>query len=100
MAMQDKWKTMLLFFFVLACGAKHTHAQETGNTQQQEAIRKLETRMDELRSQMDEIRSELDAIRGTKVPPTGSIESKPPHPPLVLSPDQRLEAAGQATRDH
>jgi DcaP outer membrane protein len=91
-------KTMLLFL-VLAFGAKQTPAQETGSAQP-EAIRKLETRMDELRSQMTEIQSQLDAIRGTKVPPTGSIQSTSPHPLLHLSPEQELEAAGRATADH
>jgi hypothetical protein len=96
---QDKWKTILLFFLVLAWGAKQILAQE-GGSDQQEAIRKLETRMDELRSQMTQIQSELDAIRGAKVPPTGSIESTPPHPSLQLSPEQKLEAVGEATSAH
>jgi hypothetical protein len=97
--MQRTWKTIPLLFFVLLCEAKQGLAQETGNTQQ-EAIRKLETRMDELKSQMTEIQSQLDAIRGTNVPPTGSIESKPPHPPLKLTPEQREASAGKATEDH
>jgi hypothetical protein len=97
--MQNAWKPIPLLFFVLVCGAELTLAQETGNAQQ-EAIRKLETKMDELRSQMTEIQSELDAIRGTKIAATGSIQSSPPHPPLKLSPEQQLEAAGKATADH
>jgi hypothetical protein len=98
--MQRTRKTIPLLFFVLLCGAKQGLAQETGNAQQEEAIRKLETRMDELRSQMTEIQSQLDAITGAKVPETGSIQSSPPHPPLQLSPEQQLEAAGKATSDH
>jgi DcaP outer membrane protein len=99
--MQNTWTTILLLFFVLACGGKQIPAQETGNAQQ-EAIRKLETRMDELKAQMAEIQSELDAIHGTKLPPTGSIQSAPPPPPplLQLTPEQEKAAAGQATQDH
>jgi DcaP outer membrane protein len=97
--MQKRWKTILLLFFVLAWGATQMPAQDTGNPQQ-EAIRKLETKMDELRSQMTAIQSELDSIRGTKILPTGSIQSSPPHLPLQLSPEQQLEAAGKATSDH
>ena len=85
--------------FVMACGAR-TPAQQTDSAQQQEAIRKLETRMDDLKSQMADIQSQLDAIRGTKVPVTGSIASTPPLLPLKLSPDQQRSAAGQATEDH
>jgi outer membrane DcaP-like protein len=97
--MQRTWKIMPLVFFALVCGAKQTPAQETGNAQQ-EAIRKLETRMDELKAQMAEIQSELDAIHGTKLPSTGSIESKTQPLPLHLTPDQQLAAAGNATADH
>jgi hypothetical protein len=96
--MQKRWKTISLFV-VLACGVKQTLAQDTGN-QQEEAIRKLETKMDELRSQMTAIQSELDEVRGTKVPATGSIESKLPPPKIQLSPEQQEAAAGKATSDH
>jgi len=88
-----------LLFFVLACGAKQTPAQDTGNAQQ-DAIRKLETRMDELRSQMAEIQSELDVIRGTKLPATGSIKSTLPPPLVQLPPEQQQRAIGKATSDH
>jgi len=97
--LQNSWKTPLLIFFVLACGAKPTLAQDAGNAQQ-EAIRKLETKMDELRSQMAEIESQLEAIRGGKIPATGSIQSKPPAPQLKLSPEQTEAAAGEATSAH
>src|SRR5262249_23901514 len=91
---------IFLLFLVLLCGAKQTLAQGTGNTQQ-EAIRKLETRMDELRSQMADIQSQLEAIRGgVKLPETGSIESKPPAPPLHLSAEEKESAAGTATSEH
>jgi DcaP outer membrane protein len=97
--MQKTWKTILLLLFVLACGAKQTRAQESSSAQQ-EAIRKLETKMDELKSQMTDIQSQLDTIRGTKVPPTGSIQSTTPPLPLQLSPEQQEAAAGKATSDH
>jgi len=76
---RNTWKTILLLLFVASCGVKQTPAQEPANAQQ-DAIRRLETRMDELRSQMTQIQSELDAIRGTKVPETGSITSTLPPP--------------------
>jgi hypothetical protein len=92
-------KAILLLCFVLACGAKQTLAQEPANAQQ-EAIRKLETKMDELRLQMTELQSQLEEVRGTKVPATGSIESKLPPPKIQLSPEQQEAAAGKATSDH
>ncbi len=98
--MREKWKTISLLFVVLLCGARQTLAQQAENTQQEEAIRKLETRMDELRTQMTQIQSELDAIRGTKLPRTGSIVSTPPPPLPQVTPQQQLEAAGKATQDH
>jgi hypothetical protein len=99
--MQSTWKTIPLFFLVFVCGVKLTLAQETGDAQQ-EAIQKLQTKMDELKTQMAEIQSELDAIHGTKLPPVGSIESTPPPPPHlpVLSPEEQLAAAGKATAEH
>ncbi|HEX7288516.1 MAG TPA: DcaP family trimeric outer membrane transporter [Candidatus Angelobacter sp.] len=96
--MQKTW-TLLPVFLVLLCGALRTRAQETGNAQE-DRIRKLETKMDELKSQMGQIQAELDAIRGTKVPATGSIVSTPPPLPQKLSAEQQLAAAGQATQDH
>jgi hypothetical protein len=97
--MQKRWKIVSLLFFVLACGAKQTLAQETSNSQD-DAIRKLETKMDELRSQMTAIQSELDSIRGAKLLPTGSIASTPPPPLLQLSTEQQEAAVGKATSDH
>src|SRR5262249_48388114 len=99
MVMQNTCKTILVLFFGLACCAKQTLAQETGKAQE-EAMRKLEIRMNELRSQMADIQSQLEAIRGGKLPATGSIESKPAKPQLQLSEEQKLEAAGDATSDH
>ena len=49
------------FLFVLLCGARQMSAQEAVATQD-EAVRKLQTRMDELKAQMAEIQSELNAI--------------------------------------
>jgi DcaP outer membrane protein len=99
MGMQNTWKTMPLVFFVLLCGAKQGPAQETGSAQE-EAVRKLQTKMEELQAQMAQLQSQLDEIRGTKVPATGSIESKLPPPKIQLSAEQQEEAAGKATQDH
>jgi len=95
--MQNTWVTIPLLLFVLACGAKQTLAQEAA---QQEAIRKLETRMDELKSQMADIQSQLQAIRGEKAPATGSITTTPSAPPAQISPEEQEPAAGRATSDH
>ena len=98
-------KTIPLLSFVLACGAKQIPAQETGSAQQ-EAIRRLETKMDELRSQMTTIQSELDALRGAKTPAPaqaqadGSIVTTPVPAPTQLPPEEQHRAIGQATADH
>jgi hypothetical protein len=99
--MQKTWKIIPLLFVVLLCGANQTLAQETGDAQQ-EAMRKLQARVDQLRAQLAEVQSELDAIHPAKLPQTGAIESTPPPPPppLQLSPQQQLEAAGKATEEH
>jgi hypothetical protein len=97
--MRKTRKTLCLLFLVLLCGARQMPAQETGTTEQ-EAIRKLQTKMDELRKQMAEIQSELDAIHPTKLPTTGSIVSTPPPPPGQITPEQQEESAGQATQHH
>lgn len=97
--MKDRWKAMLPLFLLLACGAKPTVAQETANAQQ-EAIRKLEKRMDELKSQMADIQSQLEVIRGEKAPATGSITTTPSAPPAQISPEQQEAAAGEATQHH
>ena len=93
---------MYMCFLVLLCGGTQISAQESDTTQQEEAIRKLETRMDELKVQMAEIQSELEAIRGTKLPRPGSIVSVPPPSPpqLRVTPEQQEEAAGEATSHH
>ncbi len=97
--MQKAWKTIPLFFFVLLCGAQQTLAQESGNPQE-EAIRKLQARMDELRAQMTAIQSELDAIHPEKLKENGSIVSTPPPPPVKLSAEEQKEAIGEATQHH
>jgi hypothetical protein len=76
-------------------------AQETGTTPaQEEAIRKLQARMDELKTQMSQIQAELDAIHPQKLKETGSIVSTPPPPPVKLTPEQQAEAIGEATQHH
>ena len=92
-------KIVCLLFPLLFCVVRPVPAQETGATQE-DAIRKLQTRMDELNAQMAEIQSELDAIRGTKLPNVGSIVSTPPSSTFQITPEQRDEAVGQATSEH
>ena len=101
LAMQKRWKTISLLLLVLLCGARQILAQETGNAQQ-EAIRELQAKMDELRTQLTQIQSQLDALHGAKLPQNGSIESTPPKtPPLPqISPGHQEEAAGRATHEH
>jgi len=107
-------KTMLLLFVGL-CAATQMMAQDAGNAQR-EAMRNLQTRMDELRAQMVEIQSELDAMHGAAnlsqavknlrpVPEplqTGAIErTLPPLPPAVpLSSEQQRAAMGKETMDY
>src|SRR5215469_998800 len=97
--MQQMQKMIGLLFFVLLCGARQMPAQESA-TNQQEAIRELQTRMDELKAQVAAVQSQLDAIRGAKVPQTGSIVSAPTPSPAHLSPEQQEEAIGEATAEH
>jgi hypothetical protein len=98
--MPETQKTIcLLFFLVLLCGVKQMSAQEATTTQD-EAIRKLQTRMDELKAQMAQIQSELDAIHPAKLPSTGSIVSTPQPPIQQLTPEQQAEAIGTATSRH
>ncbi len=97
-----KTRTLIcLLFLVLLGGAGQIAAQEVGASQQ-EAIRKLQTQMDELKAQMAKIQSELDAIHPApaKLPQTGSIVSTPPPPVVQLSPEQQKEAIGKATSEH
>jgi hypothetical protein len=98
--MRKTQRVISLLFLVLLCGARQLLAQEA-DTAKEEAIRKLQSTLDDLRSQMNRVQSELDALRGAKPPPppTGSIVSAPPPHPLQLSPQQQEEAAGKATRD-
>ncbi len=97
--MHGTWKTIPLLSLLLLCGARQMSAQEAG-VAQDEAVRKLQTRMDELKAQMAEIQSELNAIHPTKLPEPGSIVSTPPPPVGKLTPEQEKEAAGKATQDH
>src|SRR4029078_4950844 len=73
-------------------------AQETEKTQE-ETIRNLQTRMDDLRAEMAKIQTELDGIHGQKLPRTGSIVSTRP-PVIQLTPEQQHEAVGEATAEH
>jgi DcaP outer membrane protein len=103
LAMQKRWKTISLLLLVLLCGARQILAQETGNAQQ-EAIRQLQAKMDELKTQLGQIQSQLDALHGAKLPQTGAIESSKPAPPSPptpqVSPEEQLQAAGKATQHH
>jgi hypothetical protein len=106
------WKAGLLLSFVLFCGTTQRMIAQDADSQQ-EAMRKLQSRMDELRSQMSQIQAELDAMHGQNnlskavenVKPvpvpvqTGSIErTLPPLPPAVqLTPEQQHMAVGKET---
>jgi hypothetical protein len=92
-------KTACLLCLVLCFGAGEISAQPL-TPAQEEAIRKLQTRMEELRAQMAEIQSQLDAIHPAKVERTGSVVSTPPAPPVNLTPEQQQDAIGEATEDH
>jgi DcaP outer membrane protein len=110
------WKTSLFIFFVLLCGTTRPMIAQAGENTQQEAMRKLQSRMDELRSQMTQIQAELDAMHGQNnlanvvenVKPvpvsvqTGSIErTLPPLPPAVqLTPEQQHMAVGKETAEY
>ena len=96
-------------------GAMQMMAQDAANTQD-DAMHRLQTRMDELRTQMTAIQAELDAMRGQNklsdavatvkpVPEsvqTGAIErTMPPLPPAVqLTPEQQRMAIGKQTADY
>src|SRR6185437_6239859 len=95
-------RTMIcLLFPLLMYAAKPLPAQESETTQE-DTVRKLQTKMDELKKQMAELQAELDAINGAKVPTTGSIASVPPPPPNLPqpTPEQQEKAAGKATSEH
>lgn len=85
--------------WALFFGASQVSAQPLTQAQE-EAIKKLQTRLDELQQQMTEVQSQLDAIHPTKVEQTGSIVSTPPAPPVHLTPAQQREAIGEATEHH
>ena len=100
---------------VLLSGAVQIVAQDAASTSDG-AMRKLQTRMDELRGQMAQIQAELDAMHGQNklsdavkdvkpVPEsvqTGVIErTLPPLPPSIyLSQEQQRTAAGKQTADY
>ena len=100
---------------VLLSGAVQIVAQDAGSTSDG-ALRKLQTRMDELRGQMAQIQAELDAMHGQNklsdavkdvkpVPEsvqTGVIErTLPPLPPSIhLSAEQQRAAVGKQTADY
>jgi hypothetical protein len=99
--MQQTPKIVSLFVLAVLCGATQISAQES-ETSHDEAIRELQTKMDELKKQMADLQSQLNAIQGAKVPETGSIVSTAPpaslHP--QLTPEQQEQAAGRATSEH
>src|SRR5215471_16162968 len=88
--------------FVLFVGATQVIAQDT----QDDKMRQLQTRMDELKAQMTQLQTEIDAMRGVKdlsnapeepVPErleTGAIKrTMPPLAPAVqLTPEQQRAA--------
>ena len=100
---------------VLLSGAVQIVAQDAASTSDG-AMRKLQTRMDELRGQMAQIQAELDAMHGQNklsdavkdlksVPEsvqTGVIErTLPPLPPSIhLSEEQQRAAVGKQTADY
>ncbi len=90
-------KTIYLLLLVLICGASQVSAQQTGSAQE-EAIRKLNARMDELKAQIAEIQAELDAIHPEKLAQPGSIVSTQPPSPEKLTPQQQEESIGEATQ--
>ena len=97
---------------VLLWGTTQIIAQDVRTTQD-EAIQKLQTRMDEMRAQMTQMQAELDALHGANdlsraveyvkpVPTplqTGAIErTMPPLPSAVqLTPEQQRRAVGKET---
>ena len=112
--MQKTWKVSVLFV-LLFCGAKHTLAQESENAQQ-EAVRRLQERIDELKTQMTAVQAELDALRATtppahqaknnqpaaEPPRTGTIENAEPPAPSVgqITPEQQHAAVGKETAEY
>ncbi|HEX7893997.1 MAG TPA: DcaP family trimeric outer membrane transporter [Terriglobales bacterium] len=93
-------KVACLLFLALLFGIRQMPAQESASGQQEDTIRDLQTKMDELRTQMAKIQSELDAIQGDKVLPTGSIVTAPKPALPQLTAEQEEEAIGAATEHH
>ena len=96
--------------FLLLSGATEVTAQDT----QDDRVRQLQIRMDELKAQMTQLQAEIDAMHGVKdlskapqepVPEpleTGAIKrTMPPLPPAVqLTPEQQQAAVSLETSDH
>ena len=105
-------KLLMPLLFVLLSGPAQMIAQDATTTQD-EAMRRMQAKMDELRAQMAQLQAELDAMHGVNnlanavndvkpVPQsvqTGAIErTMPPLPPAVaLSPEQQHMAVGKET---
>jgi len=99
-----------LLLFVLLSGATEIIAQDT----QDDKVRQLQTRMDELKAQMMQLQAEINALHGIKdlskapqepVPEpleTGAIKrTMPPLPPAVqLTPEQQQAAVSPETSEH
>jgi hypothetical protein len=94
------FRSYRFFALVLMLAFSTALFAQTDENTQQETIRQLQTRMDELRAQMVKIQSELDTIHPSKLPSTGSIVSTPPPAQLQLTPEQKEQAAGEATSQH
>src|SRR5690348_18299798 len=96
--------------FVLLSGATQVIAQDA----QDDKMRQLQTRMDELKAQMTQLQAEIDAMHGVKdlskapqeaVPErleTGAIKrTMPPLPPAVqLTPQQQQAAVSPEISEH
>jgi hypothetical protein len=106
---------VLVLFVLLLCSGKHIFPQESENTQQ-EAVRKLQARVDELKTQMNAVQAELDALRAATPPAretkinqplpdssrTGTVENSGPPLPAVgqITPEQQDLAVGKVTAEY
>ena len=106
---------MSMLFVLLLCGVKHIFPQESENAHQ-EAVRKLQEKIDELKTQMNAVQAELDALRTTTPPAheaktnqpvpessrTGTIENSGPPLPSVgqITPEQQNAAVGKETAEY
>lgn len=97
--MHKTQNTIVPLFLMLICGASRISAQEAGATQEEE-LRKLNARMEQLKAQIAEIQAELDAIHPERLAHTGSIVSTQPPSPVKLTPRQQEDAIGEATQHH